>query len=114
MRLQKKTWIYGNDKCFNFDDKRPSGKSYYYFSSFKYKSLNGDNLNEKIKNLADELYPYKDNILASANDIDIECRVNISGSMPDEYQLIITHETLLKFAEMRLSLDFDMYFENGY
>lgn len=102
-----------NDSSYNVGDTTKIGRV-RKFSLFCYQSLTGENLNEKIKNLADELYPYKDNILESANDIDIWCRVNISGSMPDEYQLIITHETLLKFAEMRLALDFDMYFENGY
>lgn len=113
--IARKLGFMSNDKSFNVGDKRfVNGKSYLYFSSFKYKTLKGNSLNEKIKNLADELYPYKDNILSSANDVDIECWVNISGSMPDEYQLTIAHETLLKFAEMRMSLDFDMYFDNSY
>ncbi|WP_066801536.1 DUF4279 domain-containing protein [Moraxella oblonga] len=113
--IAKKIGFMSNDESFNVGDKRfVNGKSCVYFSSFKYKALKGNNLNEKIKHLADELYPYKDNILSSANDMDIECWVNISGSMPDEYQLTIAHETLLKFAQMRLSLDFRMYFENGY
>lgn len=113
--ITNKLGFMSNDESFNVGDKRfANGKSYCYFSSFAYKSLNGNSLNEKIKNLADELYSYKDNILSSANDVDIECWVNISGSMPDEYQLNIAHETLLKFAEMRLSLVFRMYFENEY
>lgn len=38
----------------------------------------------------------------------------IANDMPDEYQLNIDSDTLNKFAQMRLPLDFDMYFENGY
>lgn len=102
-----------NDRSYNVGDITKTGR-FREFSRFSYQSLMGNDLNEKIKNLADEISLYKDNILSSANDMDIECWVNVSGSMPNEYQLNIDSDTLNKFAQMRLSLDFDMYFANGY
>lgn len=111
--LAKKLGFNHNDRSFNFGDVTKTGRV-REFSRFCYQSLTGDNLNEKIKNLANELYEYKDNILNADNDLDIFYRVIIANDMPDEYQLNIDSDTLNKFAQMRLPLDFDMYFENGY
>lgn len=111
--LAKKLGFNHNDRSFNFGDVVITGRV-REFSRFCYHSLTGDDLNEKIKNLANELYEYKENILNADNDLDIFYRIIVADDMPDEYQLTITHETLLKFAQMRMSLDFDMYFESGY
>lgn len=111
--IAKKLGFNHNDHSYNFGDITRTGRV-REFSRFYYQSFTEDDLNEKIKNLAHELYEYKENILTAGNDLDISYRVIITGDMPDEYQLTIAHETLLKFAEMRMSLDFDMYFDNSY
>lgn len=56
-----------NDRSYNVGDVTKTGRV-REFSRFCYQSLTGDNLNEKIKNLANELYEYKDNILNADND----------------------------------------------
>lgn len=98
-----------HDSSFNVHDdtkhkqKRP-------FTSFKYYPQLGNHLDDTIRHLAYELCPYQDNILRATCDLDIACKVNITGTMSDDYRLSIDKKTLLIFATMQLSLDFDMYF----
>lgn len=114
MDIINKIGFYPNDKSYNFYDKRRCDCP-YYFTSFKYKALNKkENIDDQIKTLANDIYSYKDNILALGNELDVSYGIHITGKMPQSYQIFLDKNTLNQLAQMRLSLDFDMYFANGY
>ncbi|MDO4442038.1 MAG: hypothetical protein Q4B81_07625 [Moraxella sp.] len=108
----KKLAFNPNDNSFNYFDKRRCDCP-YGFTSFKYKSMNKkDDIGKQLTQLANDLYPYKDNILSLGNDVDISYGINITGKMPNDYRIFIDKNTLKTLAKIRMSLDFDMYFSS--
>lgn len=104
-----------NHRSFNFSDIRKSSKKPYGITSWDYKSSLDEQapIAEHIESLVNELYPYKSQILAIGNEIDISYGMSVTGNMPNEYECHINKDTIRKLAEMRISLDFDMYFLNN-
>lgn len=102
-----------NGKCHNFNDLRKSQKP-YYLTTFLHTSNLAKTLplENHITQLTNELYLSKDKILRLGDDIDISYRFGITGNMPNPYQFTIDSDTLHKLAEMRMSVDIDMYFAN--
>lgn len=105
-----------NHRSFNFSDIRKSSKKPYGFTSWDYKSSLDEQapIAEHIEYLVNELYAYKTEILELGNEIDIYYGMSVTGHMPNEYEFHISSDTIRKLAEMRISLDFDMYFLNNY
>ncbi len=101
---------------FDYDELRRSTNRAFGRTFFRYGKTckNFDHTTQHIEQFINELYQVKNNILALGNEIDISYGLSITGRMPDEYDLAISADSIYKMAEMRLSLDLDMYFENNY
>ncbi len=101
---------------FDYDELRRGTNKPFGRTFFRYGKTckDFDRTTQHIEQFINELYQVKNNILALGNEIDISYSLSITGRMPDEYDLIISADSIYKMAEMRLPLDFDMYFKNNY
>lgn len=105
-----------NHRSFNVNDRHGKGGRTRKFTLWCYKSVLEDDasLAKHIEALTSELFAIKHKVQALRNDIDLNYGMSVTGDMPNEYELHINSDTIRKLAEMRISLDFDMYFENNY